>query len=96
MPTPGDPTPRLLVSDFDFASPDAERLRAALSPNHLLLVKGRDAVHEALATHPEADVLAGFFPPIDVLDLAPNLRWIALACSGADHVFSAGIVLYVV
>jgi phosphoglycerate dehydrogenase-like enzyme len=92
MPTPGDPIPRLLVSDFDFAPRDAERLRAALGADHVLLVKGRDAMRETLTTHPEADVLAGFFPPADVLDRAPNLRWIALASAGADHVLDAGLV----
>lgn len=92
MPTPGDSAPRLLVSDFDFAPPDAERLRNALGTDHLLLVKGRDAAREALVAHPETDVLAGFFPPADVLDRAPNLRWIALASAGADHVLRAGLV----
>src|SRR5262245_24107138 len=92
MPTTGEMVPRLLVSDFSFAPADTERLRETLGPAHLLLVTSRDEMRKVLATHPETEVIAGFFPPTNVLTLAPQLRWIALASAGADHALSAGLI----
>ena len=84
--------PRLLAGDFDFAPEDRARLAAALGPDALLLVRGRKALRDALAAHPETDVVSSFFPPDETLDLAPHLRWIALPSAGADHALQAGLV----
>jgi phosphoglycerate dehydrogenase-like enzyme len=92
MAAPARRAPRLLVGDYDFAPDDRARLAAALGPEALLLVRGRTALHEALAAHPETEIVSSFFPPADTLALAPNLRWIALPSAGADHVLRAGLV----
>lgn len=84
--------PRLVISDFAFEPSDREELHAALGPDALVLVSGRDALHEAMRAHPEADVLCTFFPSPDTLDLLPNLRWLAMPSAGADHVMRAGLV----
>ena len=85
--------PQLVVSNFSFAPDDQRRVEAALGKGGLLLVHGgRDALREALLAHPEADVVASFFPPADLLALTPNLKWIALPSAGADHMIRAGIV----
>jgi phosphoglycerate dehydrogenase-like enzyme len=85
--------PQLVVSNFTFAPDDQRRMETALGPGALALVQGgRDALREALVAHPEADVVASFFPPADLLAIAPNLNWIALPSAGADHAIRAGIV----
>lgn len=86
--------PRLVVSNFTFTPDDQRRIEAALSGGVLVLVReqGRAALRDALIANPDADVVASFFPPTDVLTLAPNLRWIALPSAGADHAIREGIV----
>jgi phosphoglycerate dehydrogenase-like enzyme len=85
--------PQLVVSNFTFAPDDQRRVEAALGKGALLLVHGgRDALREALLAHPEADVVASFSPPADLLAIVPNLKWIALPSAGADHMIRAGIV----
>ncbi len=53
-------SPQLFVSDFAFQPPDRERLEAALSSDSLLLVRGPDALKQALESHPQADVVCAF------------------------------------
>src|SRR5262249_47259266 len=84
--------PRLLVSDFAFQPPDRERLTAALGTDNLVLVRGQDALQQALEAHPQTDVVCTFFPPPTLYELTPHLRWLALASAGADHVLRAGLV----
>ena len=84
--------PRLVISDFAFEPSDQQQVRAALGPDALLLVSGRDALHDAMRAHPEADVLCTFSPSADTLDLLPNLRWLAMPSAGADHVIRAGLM----
>jgi phosphoglycerate dehydrogenase-like enzyme len=84
--------PHLFVSDFAFQAPDRERLEAAIGGDHLALVRGPDALRQALEAHPQADVVCTFFPPENVYELVPQLRWIALASAGADHMLRAGLV----
>ncbi len=88
----GAGTPRLIVSDFDFAPADRDRLKAALGTTELLLARSRDELRETLTTHPETDVLCSFFPPDDTLTLVPHLAWLALPSAGADHALRAGLV----
>jgi phosphoglycerate dehydrogenase-like enzyme len=85
--------PELVVSNFLFAPDDQRRVEAALGAGALALAQGgRDALRQALVAHPEADVVVSFFPPADVLAIAPNLTWIALPSAGADHAIRAGMV----
>ncbi|HEY7339855.1 MAG TPA: D-2-hydroxyacid dehydrogenase [Ktedonobacterales bacterium] len=85
--------PKLVVSNFTFPPDDQRRMEEALGVGALLLVHGgRDALREALLAHHEADIIVSFFPPADLLALAPNLKWIALPSAGADHAIRAGIV----
>ena len=83
--------PRLVVSNYDFAPEDRTRIEDALGAGRLVLVRGRDALHDALTAHPDCDVVCSFFPPADTLTLAPHLRWIALPSAGADHVLRNGL-----
>lgn len=83
--------PRLMVSNYGFAEPDEQRLRAALGSSELILVEGRDALRDAVIAHPETDVVCSFFPPADLLDIAPALRWLALPSAGSDRVQQAGL-----
>lgn len=76
----------LLVTDYPFQKTDLERLRAALGHSgELLTARGEHGLADALAAHPEADVVCTFMPPERLLDLAPHLRWLALASAGADR-----------
>lgn len=84
--------PRLVVSNFTFAPGDQRRLEAALGASAFVLVQGRDALREAVLAHPETDVVCSFYPPEELLSIAPNLRWIALPSAGADHVLRNGLV----
>lgn len=84
--------PRLVISNFEFAPADRARLEDALGVGRLVLVQGRDALRDALITHPGCDVVCSFFPPADTLTLAPNLRWLALPSAGADRVVREGLV----
>ena len=84
--------PRLVISNFEFAAADQARLEDALGAGRLVLVQGRDALRDALITHPDCDVVCTFFPPADTLTLAPNLRWLALPSAGADRVVREGLV----
>jgi phosphoglycerate dehydrogenase-like enzyme len=85
--------PQRVVSNFAFGTDDQRRLEVALGEGTLVHVQGgRDALREALMAHPEADVVASFSPPDDLLALAPHLRWIALPSAGADHAIRSGIV----
>ncbi len=84
--------PRLVVCNYTFAPDDQRRVEAALDGSALVLARGREGLRAALIAHPEADVVASFLPPSDVLTLAPNLRWIALPSAGAEHVIREGIV----
>ncbi|MFI5273646.1 MAG: D-2-hydroxyacid dehydrogenase [Ktedonobacterales bacterium] len=92
MPETENAVPRLLVSDYDFAPEDRERLAAALGRDGLLVVDGADALHAALVAHPEAEVVSSFHPPADLLALAPGVRWLAQPSAGADQLFRAGLV----
>ena len=85
-------SPQLFVSDFAFQPPDRARLEAALGSDNLLLVRGPDALKQALETHPQADVVCAFSPPANLYELAPHLRWLALASAGADHALRTGLV----
>lgn len=84
--------PQLFVSDFAFQPPDRERLEAALGSDNLLLVRGPDALKQALESHPQADIVCTFSPPANLYELAPHIRWIALASAGAEHALRAGLV----
>ena len=84
--------PRLVISSFEFAPGDWERVERALGAGRLLLVQGREALRDALSNHPDCDVVCSFFPPADTLALAPNLRWLALPSAGADRVVREGLV----
>jgi phosphoglycerate dehydrogenase-like enzyme len=90
--SPSDAVAHLFVSDFEFDEADRDRLIAALGAGHAVLVRGAAALHQALAAHPEAEVLCSFRPPADALELAPGLRWIALPSAGADSALRAGLV----
>jgi phosphoglycerate dehydrogenase-like enzyme len=46
---------------------------------------------EFLAALPEAEVIYGVALPVDVLERAPRLRWMANALSGSDHLTSLGL-----
>src|SRR5262249_50285962 len=85
-------SPQLFVSDFAFQPPDRERLEGALGSASLLLVRGQDALKQALETHLRADVVCTFFPPANLYDVAPHLRWLALASAGADYALRTGLV----
>ncbi len=76
----------LLVTNYAFHPPDVERLRATLGEGRLLTTHGEHALTEALANHPETDVVCLYRAPERLLDLAPNLRWVALSSAGAEHV----------
>lgn len=84
--------PRLVISNFSFSVGDRERLREAVGADSLLLVDGAEALREALAAHPETDVLCTFRPPTETLQLAPHLHWLALPSAGAEHVLRSGLV----
>jgi phosphoglycerate dehydrogenase-like enzyme len=85
-------SPQLFVSDYAFQPPDRQRLEATVGSENLLLVRGQDALAQALQTHPQADVVCTFSPPANLYQLAPQLRWLALASAGADHALRAGLV----
>ncbi|HLY32720.1 MAG TPA: D-2-hydroxyacid dehydrogenase [Ktedonobacterales bacterium] len=91
MPDVSPDIPRLVITDFPFPPPDQVRLRAALGDDKIVFTSGAQALREALAAHPETDVVISFFPPDDLLTLAPNLRWLALSSAGAEQVFRAGL-----
>lgn len=84
--------PRLVISNFEFAPRDRARLEDALGAERLVLVQGRDALRDALIAYPDCDVVCSFFPPADLLAVAPNLRWLALPSAGADRVIREGLV----
>jgi phosphoglycerate dehydrogenase-like enzyme len=84
--------PRCVVSSYAFAPEDQRRVEAALEHSTLQMVTGREGLRDALIAQPETDVVCSFFPPSDLLALAPNLRWLALPSAGADRVLQAGIV----
>lgn len=84
--------PVLIISDFEFARTDRERVERAVGQDALLLVRGNDALRDAIITHPHADVVASFFPPEDLLAVAPALAWLALPSAGADYAVSQGMV----
>lgn len=86
------PGPNLVVSDFNFDDPDRTRLEAALAPGRLLIVTRNADLPDALAAHPEADVLCTFRPPENTLAIAPNLRWLAMPSAGADGALRVGLV----
>ena len=76
----------LLATDFPFDDADQERLRAALGSGCFVQAPGREAFRAALEAHPDAEVVCTFRPPEDLLTLAPQLRWLALASAGAEHI----------
>lgn len=76
----------LLVTNYPFDPSDVERLRVSLGDEALLTTRGSRGLAEALAAHPEADVICTFDPPENLLDVAPGLRWLALSSAGADHI----------
>ncbi|HEX6122272.1 MAG TPA: D-2-hydroxyacid dehydrogenase [Ktedonobacterales bacterium] len=85
-------TPRLVVSDFAFAPADRQRLATVLGASALLVVEGHQALREALGAHRETDVVCSFRPPSDVLQFAPNLRWLAQPSAGIEHLVELGLV----
>lgn len=87
-----DRGPALVVGDFGFDAADRERVETALGAGRLLLVKSNDELAGALAAHQECDVLCTFRPPPTTLQLAPNLRWLAMPSAGADGALRAGLV----
>ena len=89
-PTIGGVLPRFVITNFPLLPEDQQRLRAALGADSLLMTMGSEALREALVAHPETDTLLAFTPPTDLLTLAPNLRWLALASAGAEHVLRMG------
>lgn len=82
----------LVVTDYPFDEPDRARLEAAVAPRPLVAVSGHDALGEALAAHPQAEVVCTFFPPDDLLTRAPGVRWVQLASAGADGAVRAGLM----
>jgi phosphoglycerate dehydrogenase-like enzyme len=84
--------PHLFVSDFEFDDADRDRVIAALGAGNALFMRGTEALRQALAAHPEAEVLCSFRPPANALELTPGLRWIALVSAGADSALRAGLV----
>lgn len=86
----GGALPRFVITNFPLLPEDQERLRVALGADSLLITMGSEALREALIAHPETDTLLAFVPPTDLLTLAPNLRWLALASAGAEHVLRMG------
>ncbi len=86
----GGALPRFVITNFPLLPDDQERLRAALGADSLLITMGSEALRKALIAHPETDTLLAFVPPTDLLTLAPNLRWLALASAGAEHVLRMG------
>ncbi len=84
--------PHLFVSDFPFAPPDQERLRAVFGAERAVFAEGRDALRAALAANPGADILCGFSPPAEAFTLAPGVRWLALPSAGADVALERGLV----
>ncbi|HZC07732.1 MAG TPA: D-2-hydroxyacid dehydrogenase [Ktedonobacterales bacterium] len=75
----------LLVTNYPFEPADVERLRAAVGVNALLTTRGAQELAETLARRPETDVVCLYMTPENILDLAPNLRWVALSSAGAEH-----------
>lgn len=84
-------TPRLFVTDFDFAAADRERLHAAIGSDRTRFVT-RPELRDTLAAHPEADVLCTLGPPAWIYEVAHNLRWIALSSAGAEFAVGHGLV----
>lgn len=80
----------LLVTNYPYEPRDVERLRAALGDGALLTTRGAQGLADALAAHPETDVISTFSPPTNLLDIAPHLRWLALSSAGADHILRTG------
>jgi phosphoglycerate dehydrogenase-like enzyme len=86
------PVAPLVVTDFQgFEPPDIGRLYQALGRERVLAVSGREALCDALAQHPETDVLCSGWIPDDLISLAPNLRWIQLPSAGVDHLLRNGL-----
>ncbi len=75
----------LLVTNYPFEPADVERLRTALGENALLTARGEHGLADALAAHPETDVICTFDAPANLLELAPQMRWVALASAGAER-----------
>jgi phosphoglycerate dehydrogenase-like enzyme len=51
-----------------------------------------DEVAAALTEHPAVEILYGYHVPKEVLDLAPQLRWVQLHSAGADHILNDPIL----
>jgi phosphoglycerate dehydrogenase-like enzyme len=85
------PTPRLLVSDFDFGEADRDRLRSVLGEAHTMFVE-RGALLAALAARPDADAVCTLGPPANLYETAPNLKWLALSSAGAETAVARGLV----
>lgn len=92
MPLDRSRDPALVVTSYEFAPADVARLKGALGPDALLLVSSQEELLEAVRAHPETDVVCGFRPPIEVLERAPRLRWIALASAGVEFALERGLV----
>ncbi|MEO7002962.1 MAG: D-2-hydroxyacid dehydrogenase [Ktedonobacterales bacterium] len=82
----GQPTTPLLLTDYPFDDADQERLRAALGSGRFVQATGRKAFRAALKTHPDTEIICTVHPPDDLLTLVPQLRWLALASAGAEHI----------
>jgi phosphoglycerate dehydrogenase-like enzyme len=78
----------------DLAEPLLDQLRAVSPRLHVVQQTCRSAaeVAEALAAHPDVEVLYGFRLPPDLLDLAPRLRWLQLDSAGNDHLLDHAIM----
>ena len=75
----------LLMTNFPFEPADLERLRAVVGDGALLATRGMQGLTDALAAHPETDVLCLYQAPENLLDLAPHMRRVALSSAGAEH-----------
>ena len=82
---------RLLVSDYDFAPVDRDRLLEALRDVPPVLVP-RGQLVSALQEHPEAEILCTFHAPANAQALAPGLRWLALPSAGVESAAEAGLL----
>jgi phosphoglycerate dehydrogenase-like enzyme len=83
--------PRLFLSDFRFGDADRKRLRDTLGESHTLFTE-RAMFREALASHPDVDVVCTYGPPQDLYEVGPNLRWVALSSAGAELAVERGLV----
>ncbi len=83
--------PRLFVSDFPFGEEERVRLRTVLGDDRAIFV-GRGELLATLAAHSDTDAICTYGPPANLLEVAPNLAWIALSSAGAEIAIARGLV----